>query len=66
MGPVRSAFVVTDPASGSAKGVGYVSFSIKEDAVLAFEKVNESTEGITLDGRKLRAQWSESKVSPGW
>lgn len=62
LGPVRSAFVVTDPTSGSSKGVGYVSFSIREDAVLAFEKVNGDTEGLVLDGRKLRAQWAESKV----
>ncbi|KAJ3475351.1 hypothetical protein NLI96_g11897 [Meripilus lineatus] len=61
LGPVRSAFVVTDPTSGSSKGVGYVSFSIREDAVLAFEKVNGDTEGLVLDGRKLRAQWAESK-----
>ena len=62
LGPVRTAFVVTDPASGSSKGVGYVSFSIREDANLAFEKVNDTSEGLVLDGRRLRAQWAENKV----
>ncbi|KIJ96919.1 hypothetical protein K443DRAFT_10288 [Laccaria amethystina LaAM-08-1] len=30
--PVRSVFFVTEPGSGVSKGVGYVSFAIKEDA----------------------------------
>ena len=60
LGPVRSAFVVLDHGSGSSKGVGYVSFAIKEDAQVAFDKVNGTGEGITLDGRKLRAAWPDS------
>ena len=63
LGPVRSAFVVTEPGTGISKGVGYVSFSIREDAQLAFEKVNDLADGLILDGRKLRAQWAENKVS---
>jgi len=43
-----------------SKGVGYVSFAIKEDAESSFAKIAE--EGITLVGRKLRVQWAESKV----
>ncbi|KAH8103307.1 RNA-binding domain-containing protein [Cristinia sonorae] len=60
LGPVRSAFVVLDHSTGSSKGVGYVSFAIKEDAQAAFDKVNEHGEGILLDGRKLRAAWPDS------
>lgn len=58
--PVRSAFVVLEPGSGVSKGVGYVSFSIKEDAEEAFQKVGG--EGVVLNGRKLRVQWAENKV----
>ncbi|KAG7090897.1 hypothetical protein E1B28_009976 [Marasmius oreades] len=57
--PVRSAFVVTEPGTGVSKGVGYVSFSIKEDAEGAYEKI--SREGITLVGRCLRVERAGSK-----
>ncbi|THH30975.1 hypothetical protein EUX98_g3202 [Antrodiella citrinella] len=60
LGPVRSAFVVLDQSTGSSKGVGYVSFAIKEDAQLAFDKVNEDGTGILLDRRKLRAAWPDT------
>jgi nucleolar protein 4 len=43
-----------------SKGVGYVSFAIKEDAQAAFDKI--SKEGINLVGRNLRVQWAENKV----
>lgn len=62
LAPVRSAFVVLDPGSGASKGVGYVSFAIREDAQLAFDKI--TNEGIVLDGRSLRVQWADSKVCP--
>lgn len=57
--PVRSAFVVLDQASGVSKGVGYVSFAIREDAQLAYEQINQ--DGLILDSRNLRVQWAESK-----
>ena len=60
LAPVRSAFVVLEPGSGVSKGVGYVSFAIREDAQLAFDKIAQ--EGLSLDGRQLRAQWADSKV----
>lgn len=60
LAPVRSAFVVLDHGSGVSKGVGYVSFSIKEDAQTAFESITAS--GITINGRHLRVQWADSKV----
>lgn len=58
--PIRSAFVVTEHGTGVSKGVGYVSFALKEDAETAFETISES--GIELAGRKLRVQWAERKV----
>jgi nucleolar protein 4 len=58
--PVRSAFVVTEHGTGVSKGVGYVSFALKEDAETAFESISQS--GIDLVGRKLRVQWAENKV----
>ncbi|KAJ3516305.1 hypothetical protein NLJ89_g1208 [Agrocybe chaxingu] len=57
--PVKSAFVVTEHGTGISKGVGYVSFAIKEDAETAFEAI--SKEGISLAGRQLGVQWAESK-----
>jgi nucleolar protein 4 len=59
--PVRSAFVVLDHESGISKGVGYVSFAIKDDAEAALKKISE--EGLVLDRRKLRVQWAENKVA---
>ncbi|KAF8185003.1 hypothetical protein K438DRAFT_1837253 [Mycena galopus ATCC 62051] len=57
--PVRSAFVVTEPGTGVSKGVGYVSFALKEDAQSAFDTI--AKDGINLVGRALRVQWAESK-----
>ncbi|KAL6300364.1 hypothetical protein BKA93DRAFT_536324 [Sparassis latifolia] len=59
LAPVRSAFVVLAHGSGVSKGVGYVSFAVKEDAQSAYDKIN--AEGIVLDGRILRVQWAEYK-----
>jgi nucleolar protein 4 len=58
--PVRSAFVVTEQGTGVSKGVGYVSFALKEDAESAYETL--SKDGINLVNRKLRVQWADSKV----
>lgn len=58
--PVRSAFVVLEHETGASKGVGYVSFAIPEDAKPAFDTI--STDGLTLDGRKLRVEWAANKV----
>ncbi|KAG7441465.1 RNA-binding domain-containing protein [Guyanagaster necrorhizus] len=57
--PVRSAFVVKEAGTGVSKGVGYVSFAIKEDAQAAFDKI--SADGLALVGRNLRVQWPENK-----
>ncbi|KAF5391007.1 hypothetical protein D9757_004060 [Collybiopsis confluens] len=61
--PVRSAFVVTESGTGVSKGVGYVSFSLKEDAQAAFDKI--SADGLNLVGRNLRIQWAENKPKEG-
>jgi nucleolar protein 4 len=58
--PVRSAFVVLEHGTGTSKGVGYVSFAIPEDAKVAFNTC--STDGVILDGRKLRVEWATNKV----
>lgn len=57
--PVRSAFVVLEQGTGASKGVGYVSFSLKEDAQAALEKI--SKDGIQIAGRNLRVQYANSK-----
>lgn len=57
---MRYAFVVTNSGTGESKGFGYVSFSIKEDAQTAFDTV--STEGIKINGRKLRVKWADKKM----
>ncbi|TFK23811.1 hypothetical protein FA15DRAFT_641937 [Coprinopsis marcescibilis] len=57
--PVRTAFVVTEQGTGVSKGVGYVSFAIKEDAESCLAKINE--EGLDIAGRALRVQWAGKK-----
>ncbi|KAF8882138.1 hypothetical protein BD779DRAFT_1544163 [Infundibulicybe gibba] len=57
--PIRSAFVVLEPETQVSKGVGYVSFAIKEDAQSAFDTISKT--GLTLVGRSLRVQWADSK-----
>ncbi len=39
---MRAAFVVKDHESGTSKGVGYVSFAIREDAVRVMEQISGS------------------------
>ncbi|KAF6760551.1 hypothetical protein DFP72DRAFT_1062930 [Ephemerocybe angulata] len=58
--PVRTAFVVTEQGTGVSKGVGYVSFALKEDAEACFKQVSE--EGLLIASRKIRIQWADKKV----
>lgn len=44
-----------------SKGVGYVSFAIKEDASSAIETIER--DGLLLEGRKIRVNWADRKVS---
>ncbi|KAF5339731.1 hypothetical protein D9611_009117 [Ephemerocybe angulata] len=57
--PVRTAFVVTEHGTGVSKGVGYVSFALKEDAEACFKQVSE--EGLLIAHRKIRIQWADKK-----
>ncbi|KZV91655.1 hypothetical protein EXIGLDRAFT_675838 [Exidia glandulosa HHB12029] len=57
IGPVRSAFVVTDKETKVSKGVGYVSFAIREDA----QRALDDPAALQLDGRTLRLQWPSQK-----
>lgn len=57
--PVRTAFVVLDKVSKVSKGVGYVSFAMREDAARAIT----DAQNLELDGRKLRVQVPTKTVS---
>lgn len=57
---MRSAFVVLDKETRKSKGVGYVSFAIKEDAKTALEHITKN--GIALDKRNLRVEFADRKV----
>lgn len=58
VGPLRRAFVVTDPATKASKGVGYVTFSIPEDA----ERALGELQGKKLDGKRpIAISWADAK-----
>lgn len=59
LAPIRSAFVVLEHGTGVSKGVGYVSFAIREDAQTAFDTI--TSDGMTMNGRKLRVEWAGVK-----
>ncbi|KAG8889255.1 RNA recognition motif-containing protein [Tulasnella sp. 332] len=63
LAPVRNCFIVTrkDPITGepNSKGVGYVSFAVKED-VAAVLKSSE-TKTLLLDGRAIRLERAAKK-----
>ncbi|KIK24372.1 hypothetical protein PISMIDRAFT_29173 [Pisolithus microcarpus 441] len=62
LAPIRSAFVVLEHGTGVSKGVGYVSFAIREDAQTAFDTI--TSDGMTMNGRKLRVEWAGVKDRP--
>lgn len=50
-------------AKGPSKGVGYVTFAIKEDAEGVVEKYGEdATAELKVDGRAIRVKWADRKV----
>ncbi|KAK0540376.1 RNA recognition motif-containing protein [Tilletia horrida] len=53
VGPLRRAFVVTDPTTRFSKGVGYVTFALAEDANQAIK---------TLQGAKLQGGAKKAKA----
>ncbi|KZO97711.1 hypothetical protein CALVIDRAFT_512877 [Calocera viscosa TUFC12733] len=57
--PVRQAFVVLDRETKASKGVGYVSFAVKEDAERLVEELKG---GVEVLGRKVRVQWPGSRA----
>jgi nucleolar protein 4 len=61
VGPIRHGFVATDRESGKSKGVGYVTYSMKEDAERALTELDGSSFGDK--GRKIRVTWADKKVS---
>jgi nucleolar protein 4 len=58
LAPVRAAFVATAPGSGVSKGVGYVSFAAREDAVSVHDQVQK--DGLQMNGRSIRVGWADS------
>lgn len=60
LGPVRHGFVTTDKETGKSKGVGYVTYSLREDAEKAVEELDGSAFGDK--GRKIRVSWADTKV----
>lgn len=61
LGPVRHGFVATDKASGKSKGVGYVTYSLREDAEQAVAELDNKDFGG--EGRKIRVAWADHKPS---
>lgn len=61
IGPVRHGFVATDRETGKSKGVGYVTYAMREDAERALEELDGGAFGDK--GRKIRVTWADRKVS---
>lgn len=61
IGPIRHGFVATDKESGKSKGVGYVTFAMREDAERALAELDGGAFGGK--GRKIRVSWADRKVS---
>jgi nucleolar protein 4 len=59
LGPVRHGFVATDKASGKSKGVGYVTYALKEDAEQALLELDNKDFGG--NGRKIRVGWATAR-----
>ncbi|KAG9031281.1 RNA recognition motif-containing protein [Tulasnella sp. JGI-2019a] len=61
--PVRNCFIVTrkDPITGevNSKGVGYVSFALKEDAISVLK--SSETKKLMVDGRAVRLEQATKK-----
>ncbi len=60
IGPVRHGFIATDKESGKSKGVGYVTYSLKEDADRAVTELDGGEFGGK--GRKIRVTWADKRV----
>ena len=60
VGPVRSAFVVNGK-DGKPRGIGFVEFSMKEDAFTAIS----SMQGHDVGGRKMKLDHADAKGRAG-
>ncbi|KAL7423249.1 RNA recognition motif-containing protein [Cryptotrichosporon argae] len=58
VGPIRHGFVATDRETGKSKGVGYVTYSLAEDAARAVAELDGGSFG---QGRKIRVAWADKK-----
>lgn len=52
----------TASAKGPSKGVGYVTFAIKEDAEGIINRFGEGSEELRIDNRVVRVKWADRKV----
>ena len=63
VGPVKSAFVVQDHESKESKGVGYVTYAMREDAVAASTEMNNKLLAQGSDKRKCRVEWARQRAT---
>lgn len=63
VGPVKSAFVVLDHDSKESKGVGYVTYAMREDAVAASTEMNNKLMAQGSDKRKCRVEWARQRAT---
>jgi nucleolar protein 4 len=55
--PIKNAFVVLEKETKVSKGVGYVTFAMREDAAQCVEKGT-----VEMNRRNLRVTWADAKV----
>ncbi|OCF34024.1 nucleolar protein 4 [Kwoniella heveanensis BCC8398] len=60
LGPVRHGFVATDKDTGKSKGVGYVTYSLREDAEQALKELNNGVFGG--GNRRIRVSWADERA----
>ncbi|WVO15672.1 hypothetical protein L204_103333 [Cryptococcus depauperatus] len=60
IGPVRHGFIATEKESGKSKGVGYVTYSLKEDAERAIQKLDGK--GFGDARRKIKISWANERT----
>lgn len=61
---MRHGFVATEKESGKSKGVGYVTYSLKEDAERAIQELNNGAFGDKA--RKIKVTWATERVSQAY
>ncbi|TIB30165.1 hypothetical protein E3P84_03445 [Wallemia ichthyophaga] len=63
VGPLKSAFVVLDHDTKESKGVGYVTYAMREDAVAASSEMNNKLIQQGSDKRKCRVEWARQRAT---